>query len=194
MGRWTQYDEDDYRLPEGMTRIGYDADSGRYSFRDRDGSVWEGPQGAEFGEMTRVSGPEPSTNPHADAGDVEAGDNTFPPSTRADGYHSLAPMAETKGVNAQAYRQLMPFFLFIGVVLLLAWKFILAPALSRVEEACPGLDTYWVEPGDTCWNIAQAHGSDLDTLVALNPTIDCARLMPGATICLPVSPATTDTI
>ena len=71
MGRWTQYDEvstskhigpinftlnelqDEYRLPEGMKRIGYDADTGRYYFRDRDGVVYEGGQGAKFGEMTR---------------------------------------------------------------------------------------------------------------------------------------------
>lgn len=56
MGRWTQYDEDEYRLPEGMKRVGYDADSGRYLFRDRDdGRLWEGQEGAQFGVMTRVS-------------------------------------------------------------------------------------------------------------------------------------------
>ncbi|KAF9464922.1 hypothetical protein BDZ94DRAFT_1307632 [Collybia nuda] len=32
MGRWTQYDEDSYRLPEDVTRTGYDADTGRYLF------------------------------------------------------------------------------------------------------------------------------------------------------------------
>lgn len=71
MGRWTQEDEvcfsspelllltsqhlilqDDYRLPEGMKRTGYDADTGRYYFTDQDGSVWEGAQGAQFSEMT----------------------------------------------------------------------------------------------------------------------------------------------
>lgn len=36
-----------------MERIGYDSDSGKYIFRDRDGSVWQGPEGAEYGEMTR---------------------------------------------------------------------------------------------------------------------------------------------
>jgi hypothetical protein len=45
--------QDDYRLPEGMKRVGYDSDSGRYYFRDRDGVVYEGGQGAKFGEMTR---------------------------------------------------------------------------------------------------------------------------------------------
>ncbi|KAK7054339.1 hypothetical protein VNI00_003533 [Paramarasmius palmivorus] len=32
MGRWTQYDEDEYRLPPGVRRTGYDADTGVYSF------------------------------------------------------------------------------------------------------------------------------------------------------------------
>ena len=36
-----------------MTRIGYDSDTGRYHFRDKDGSIWEGPEGAEYGEMRK---------------------------------------------------------------------------------------------------------------------------------------------
>jgi len=55
MGRWTQYDEDEYRLPEGMKRIGYDADTGQYSYRSRSGAIWEGSEGAEYGELTRLS-------------------------------------------------------------------------------------------------------------------------------------------
>lgn len=36
-----------------MKRIGYDSDSGRYYFSNSDGSLWAGPQGAEFGQMMR---------------------------------------------------------------------------------------------------------------------------------------------
>jgi hypothetical protein len=36
-----------------MKRVGYDADSGKYFFRDKEGHLWEGPEGAQFGEMTR---------------------------------------------------------------------------------------------------------------------------------------------
>lgn len=36
-----------------MERIGYDSDNGCYYFRDRDGVVWQGAEGAEFSEMTR---------------------------------------------------------------------------------------------------------------------------------------------
>jgi hypothetical protein len=46
-------EQDDCRLPEGMKRVGYDADSGKYLFRDKDGCLWEGQEGARFGEMTR---------------------------------------------------------------------------------------------------------------------------------------------
>ena len=45
--------QDSYRLPEGMKRVGYDSDTGRYYFRGLDGSLWEGPEGAEFGQLRR---------------------------------------------------------------------------------------------------------------------------------------------
>ena len=40
-------------MPEGMQRVGYDADLGKYYFKDRDGTLWEGAEGVEFGEMKR---------------------------------------------------------------------------------------------------------------------------------------------
>jgi hypothetical protein len=41
-------------LPDGFERIGYDADTQRYTFRDaRDGSLWEGGEGAEYGTLHR---------------------------------------------------------------------------------------------------------------------------------------------
>jgi hypothetical protein len=36
-----------------MKRVGYDADSGKYFFRDDEGRLWEGEEGAQIGEMTR---------------------------------------------------------------------------------------------------------------------------------------------
>ena len=36
-----------------MKRIGYDADTSRYIFRDQDGNLWQGPEGSEYGEMNR---------------------------------------------------------------------------------------------------------------------------------------------
>jgi len=82
MGRWTEPDGDDYRLPEGMKRVGYDSDRGRYYFRDRKGALYDGEQGSEFGEMTRVH-PAPIAIPE-EADDIKAA----PP--RADDYEALA--------------------------------------------------------------------------------------------------------
>ncbi|CAK5268855.1 unnamed protein product [Mycena citricolor] len=50
MGRWSQYDEDSYRLPCGMVRTGYDADTGRYIFQDRSGTFY-GLPGSEYGPV-----------------------------------------------------------------------------------------------------------------------------------------------
>ncbi|KAJ6591229.1 hypothetical protein DFH09DRAFT_1139058 [Mycena vulgaris] len=54
MGRWTQFDEDSTRLPEGMKRIGYDADTARYTFCDREGNTYLGPPHEEYGHLTLV--------------------------------------------------------------------------------------------------------------------------------------------
>ncbi|KAJ7242031.1 hypothetical protein C8J57DRAFT_1368167 [Mycena rebaudengoi] len=58
MGRWTQYDEDSYRLPEGMKRIGYDADTGQYLFEDNTGT-YKGLPGSYYGHMYPADAPEP---------------------------------------------------------------------------------------------------------------------------------------
>ncbi|KAJ7076448.1 hypothetical protein B0H15DRAFT_595026 [Mycena belliarum] len=51
MGRWTQYDEDSYRLPEGVVRTGYDADTGQYIFQSRGGETYRGVAGSQYGPM-----------------------------------------------------------------------------------------------------------------------------------------------
>jgi hypothetical protein len=34
-----------------MRRVGYDADTGKYYFRNTNGTMWEGAEGAAFGEL-----------------------------------------------------------------------------------------------------------------------------------------------
>ena len=93
--------QDEYRLPEGMKRVGYDADSGKYFFRDKEGHIWEGQEGAQFGELTRgthvvstipnnlgcpdiaAAVSDVSAVAHGDGDDVENGPR------RADGYAPL---------------------------------------------------------------------------------------------------------
>ncbi|KAF8899365.1 carbohydrate-binding module family 50 protein [Infundibulicybe gibba] len=188
MGRWTQYDEDTYRLPEGMTRTGYDADTGRYYFTDKHGGVWQGEEGAEFGEMTRVS-----DAPSSSSGDEQHGRDIEEAPTRPDGYQLLATnsatMAHKQDINAAAYRTLLPFFLIVGVALLLIWRLVLSPGLASPVEMCPsGTIGHWVHPGDTCWDISATYKCSLEAFKALNPKIDCESLMPGTTVCVPGPP------
>ncbi|KAJ7053917.1 hypothetical protein C8F01DRAFT_1165302 [Mycena amicta] len=183
MGRWSQHDEDSARLPEGMTRIGYDSDTQRYYFRDRDGSVWEGAEGAEFSEMRKISNGDGDTSGY-DHDDVEAA-----APRRADGYAPLATDSDSSARYAHSpYRTLFPFFLLISVVLLLIWRLVLSPSLTApAKNLCPDADTrrYIVEPGDSCWEIAQAHGVTLEQLRKANSGLECERLMPGMTMCVP---------
>ena len=51
MGKWSDYDTDQERLPSGMRRIAYDADTQVYTYRDKDGSLWEGAAGATYGTV-----------------------------------------------------------------------------------------------------------------------------------------------
>ncbi|KAK3368525.1 hypothetical protein B0H63DRAFT_488626 [Podospora didyma] len=55
MGRWSHLDTDEERLPSGMKRIGYDADTQVYSYRDSDGSYWEGAPGCQYGKLHRAT-------------------------------------------------------------------------------------------------------------------------------------------
>lgn len=89
--------------------------------------------------------------------------------------------------NKAAYRLLLPFFLIIAVVLLLIWRFIISPDLSSPSHAtCPEKSVkYEVQPGDTCWDISQTHQCSVETVMHLNPGLDCATLVPGAILCVP---------
>lgn len=55
--RFAEYDADEDHLPQGMTRIGYDADTETYTFSSADGSIWEGSPGSRYGNLTRVGLP-----------------------------------------------------------------------------------------------------------------------------------------
>jgi hypothetical protein len=46
-----------------MQRIGYDADTQRYQYRDADGSHWEGGEGNSYGQLERGTYLQPIRHP-----------------------------------------------------------------------------------------------------------------------------------
>ena len=52
------------RLPEGFKRIGYDSDTAKFTFRDRNGCLYQGEPGADYGILTPMSAAE-SSRPNA---------------------------------------------------------------------------------------------------------------------------------
>ncbi|KAF5392688.1 hypothetical protein D9757_001057 [Collybiopsis confluens] len=54
MGRWTQFSEDACRLPEGFQRIAYDADTQRYTFKDRQGTLYHSAPGETYGKLMPI--------------------------------------------------------------------------------------------------------------------------------------------
>ncbi|RPD53613.1 hypothetical protein L226DRAFT_504721 [Lentinus tigrinus ALCF2SS1-7] len=187
MGRWTQYDEDSYRLPEGMKRVGYDSDTGKYYYRNSDGSLWEGAEGAQYGELNRVS-----HAPIAIGVQEEPSDEEAEIGSRADGYTPLPVDANGTvrhtGRSDSAYRMILPFFLMIAVVLLLVIRLVHSTTTPNPPEAilCPGSsEVYYVSRGDTCWDLAQAHGCSVDDILNVNRDLRCESLRPGEAVCLP---------
>ncbi len=88
-----------------------------------------------------------------------------------------------------AWRQLAPFFLIIGIFMLLGYKYITSASShlppSQQPVACPdGLDRYVVRKGDTCWEIAKTHQWTIDELVTVNKEVDCNNLQIGRELCV----------
>ncbi|KAF8178157.1 hypothetical protein K438DRAFT_1844678 [Mycena galopus ATCC 62051] len=78
MGRWTQYEEDASRLPEGVKRIGYDADTARYKFCDCDGNLYLGPPHEDYGSLTLVGKTSPPPSSSDDRPNVFASEKSRP--------------------------------------------------------------------------------------------------------------------
>ncbi|KAL1648105.1 hypothetical protein SLS58_002432 [Diplodia intermedia] len=52
--RWSSYDTDAYRLPSGITRIGYDDITQKYLFRDSSGQEYTSASGSEYGRLEKA--------------------------------------------------------------------------------------------------------------------------------------------
>ncbi|KAF1812491.1 hypothetical protein P152DRAFT_341176 [Eremomyces bilateralis CBS 781.70] len=109
MGRWGDLDEDEYRLPEGMKRIAYDADTQIYTYQDTDGSIWAGQPGAIYGSLRRVNddivdneAPGMYESPTADA-DIEKklSQDSSPSKSRFTSFDALWPEHDGKAGNTR---------------------------------------------------------------------------------------------
>ncbi|KAG6040657.1 hypothetical protein E4U41_007558 [Claviceps citrina] len=168
MSRFWRYDSDEERLPRGMRRIGYDADTQVYTFLDGDGSYWESAPGCQYGQLTRV-------------GD-DALDDT------ADTEPSLV---QDRAVQQRSWRaELMPllnFGVIIGVSLLgLFWYLHYAAGSDEtLRPACSAdQSTYSMHQGDNCWAIETARDLSVDDILRANRHLDCQMLHAGSAICL----------
>ena len=162
-------DSDDERLPDGMRRTGYDADTQTYTFRDARGAYYEGPAGVRHpAHFTRVPAPSwPS----------------LPEGMRA------ALTAEREKSWRQEHSPLLSFFLLVALFLLgVFWlmRYSLGGG-GPAPVVCGGRDSWVVGRGDTCWEIAREKGVSVEELLGENAGLDCGHLQVGRIVCLPPS-------
>ncbi|GAP87772.1 hypothetical protein SAMD00023353_2801120 [Rosellinia necatrix] len=174
MARWSEYDTDEERLPEGMQRIGYDADTQVYTFRDTEGGLWESAPGNRYGQLRRV------------------GDATLPSYGDEDHSGPTQPLTYAGPDEPASWRQemmpLLNWFLLVGVFLLVVVWFISGASKGSkdiVRDCGDGAAPYEIKAGDTCWAIAEARSVSLDLLLESNEGLDCDKLSVGETICIP---------
>ncbi|KAI1310849.1 carbohydrate-binding module family 50 protein [Xylaria venustula] len=177
MPRWSEYDTDEERLPEGMQRIGYDADTQTYTFRDTDGSIWESAPGNQYGQLRRVSAPAlPSY------GEDDESSPTHPLN------YSGPDPSDRPGSWRQEMMPLLNWFLLVGLFLLVVVWFITGGSKGSTEvvRSCGDEETpYKIVAGDTCWAVAEARSITVDALLEHNDGLDCDKLSVGETICVP---------
>lgn len=167
MSRFSHYDTDEERLPEGMTRVGYDADTQVYTFQDADGSYWEGVPGSQYGRLRRVG-----DDTSDDREPFLVSDQSRP---KTSWRHELMP--------------LLNFGVLVGLCLLVLFWYLYYNAGSsenKPQVKCDlGSEVYTIRTGDTCWDIADKKSISVEEIRQLNPNLACDALAVGSHICLP---------
>ncbi|MCJ1395412.1 hypothetical protein MMC18_008298 [Xylographa bjoerkii] len=207
MGRWSQYDEDDYRLPEGMQRVGYDADTQTYTYQARGGNLWEGASGAKYGALRQVgAASDPSSASRAEelerlseAASATKKKETYIPSPTEEhhekpGEDILSEYASMGSAEQKDWRLFAPFLFLVCLSLLIVYHLLRAvPAADTHPELVHQPDPhsapphacgqhegiYTVRNGDTCATIAQGNHLSVGELRAMNQGIKCKELWIG---------------
>lgn len=161
---WTYQDSDEYNLPEGIQRVGYDADTQTYTYRSSNGATYQGLPGNRYGRL-------------------------IPTSEVSDGaeYERHGQVVD----NRAAWRYMFPFFLLVMVFLFLViappWSWRRDVDQGPRIQCGAGTIAHEVKGGDTCYDIAQTFSTSVDELKRLNTDLDCDRLQIGSRICVPGS-------
>ncbi|KAJ5042980.1 uncharacterized protein L3040_004369 [Drepanopeziza brunnea f. sp. 'multigermtubi'] len=102
--RWSEQDSDEARLPAGMRRVGYDADTQIYSYEDSDGSYWKGEPGSRYGTLhpcgnstSRMMRSESATSKPPT---IESGDENI--DMRLEGTESTTPSRNFNMIKSEA--------------------------------------------------------------------------------------------
>jgi hypothetical protein len=160
--------QDSQRLPEGMQRIGYDADTQRYTFRDASGDLYESAPGSRYGEL-RPFGQHAYTTPE-------------------ETHERTTAVAKS---NREAVRSMLPFALLVLVFLLVVFRIVNGGAANhgdtQVLDCREGDRQVQVKKGDTCWSIAESYRVGVEELLGMegNEGVKCERLRIGQGICVP---------
>ena len=173
--------QDSNRLPEGMQRIGYDADTQSYTFRDASGALYESAPGTRYGELTPVGD---TAYTFEESGQMAARTEEMEERNRA----------VDKG-NREAVRMMLPFALLVLVFMFLLFKLVDGGLRwtsadgrdTQVLDCRQGSHQTQVAKGDTCWEIAEEYGVGVEELLGLqgNQGVECERLRVGQGICVP---------
>jgi hypothetical protein len=151
-----------------MQRIGYDADTQTYTFRDASGAIYESESGNRYGELW-PAGRRPQRSPSQ----IE---------------HQNAHI---KRGNRESIKMILPFALLVLVFLLLLFRFLGGAGahadLGEQAHCAEGDSSVQVAEKDTCYEIGKAHGMGVDELLGLvgNEKVDCDHLRIGQKICVP---------
>jgi hypothetical protein len=151
-----------------MQRIGYDADTQTYTFRDRDGTIYESESGNRYGELWPAG-----RGPRRSAQQVQQ--------------HN----AQIQRGNRESIKMILPFALLVLAFLFLLFRYLGAAGthadLGEQVNCAQGDSPIQVVAKDTCYEIAKAHGLGVEELLAVegNEMIDCDHLRVGQKICVP---------
>ena len=142
--------QDDYRLPEGMRRIGYDADTQTYTYRHSNGSVWEGAPGNRYGTLTPIRGPTYTVRPSADEGtdgrsspasdqeptkdDENPRESTMQSLRRRFTDFGQLAQHDDPVIRREDWKLLAPFLLLVCLVLLVVWRMLKVDTATDIDQ------------------------------------------------------------